>query len=113
MLAYEQLAARSAAHSGRRGEALAERGTWGQAVREFLYGMTGYEIAQHALEMRASMETLFILVTFGDMIGVPILPPYYGMRLLPFIVPQVQTWKRRVLRERDLSDDHDYHLHGM
>jgi hypothetical protein len=63
--------------------------------------------------MRASMETLFILVTFGDLIGVPILPPYYGMRLLPFIVPQVQTWKRRVLRERDLSDDHDYHLHGM
>jgi hypothetical protein len=75
--------------------------------------MTGYEIAQHALEMRASMETLFILVTFGDMIGVPILPPYYGMRLLPFVVPQVQTWKRRVLRERELGDDHDYHLHGL
>jgi hypothetical protein len=59
------------------------------------------------------METLFILVTFGDMIGVPILPPYYGMRLLPFVVPQVQTWKRRVLRERELGDDHDYHLHGL
>ena len=23
----------------------------------------------------------------GDMIGVPILPPYYSLRLLPFIVP--------------------------
>jgi hypothetical protein len=82
-------------------------------LREFLYGMSGYEIAQQALELRASMETLFVLVTFGDMIGVPILPPYYALRLLPHLVPQVQTWKRRVLRERELGDDHEYHLHGL
>ncbi len=89
------------------------RGTWTKAVREFLYGLSGYEIAQHALEMRASMETLFMLVVFGDMLGVPILPPYYGLRLLPFVVPGVATWKRRVMRERDLSDHHEHHLHGV
>jgi hypothetical protein len=92
---------------------LTERGTWARAVREFLYGMTGYEVAQHALEMRASMETLFMLVVFGDLIGVPILPPYYGLRLLPHVVPQVQGWKRRVLRERELGDHHEHHLHGV
>ena len=69
---------------------------WRQALREFLYGLAGYEIAQHALEIRASMETLFMLGVFGDMLGVPILPPYYGLRLLPFVVPQIETWKRRV-----------------
>ena len=26
-----------------------------------------------------------MLVTFGDMIGVPIMPPYYGLRLLPYV----------------------------
>ena len=82
-------------------------------MREFLYGMFGYEFAQQAIEMRGSMESLFMLVVFGDMIGVPILPPYYGLRLLPFIVPQVRTWKRRVLRERHLGDDHEHHLHGI
>ncbi len=92
---------------------MAGRGTWAQAVREFLYGLSGYEIAQHALEMRASMETLFMLVVFGDMLGVPILPPYYGLRLLPFVVPGVVTWKRRMLRERDLGDHHEHHLHGI
>jgi hypothetical protein len=63
--------------------------------------------------MRASLESLFMLVTVGDMLGVPVLPPYYSLRLLPFIVPQIETWKRRVLREREFSDEHDYHLDGL
>ena len=86
---------------------------WRQALREFLYGMSGYEIAQQALEIRASMERLFILGMFGDMLGVPILPPYYGLRLLPWVVPQIETWKRHVLRERELGTDHEHHLHGL
>jgi len=84
-----------------------------QALREFLYGMFGYEIAQEVREMRASLETLFMLGLFGDMLGVPILPPYYALRLLPAIAPQIEGWKRRVLRERELGSDHDHHLHGI
>ncbi len=86
---------------------------WKQKIKEFLYGMMGYEFAQHALEMRASMENLFLLAIVGDMIGLPILPPYYSLRLLPYVVPNIQTWKRRVLREREFTDEHDYHLHGL
>ena len=86
---------------------------WGRALRDFLYGMLGYELAQHALEMRASVEALFMLAVFGDMLGVPVLPPYYNLRLLPFAVPQIATWKRRTLREREFTDEHDYHLHGL
>lgn len=84
-----------------------------KAVREFLYGMTGMEFASHAMEMRASLESLFMLATVGDMLGVPVLPPYYSLRLLPYVVPQIETWKRRVLREREFSDEHDYHLDGL
>jgi hypothetical protein len=87
-------------------------GRW-QAVREFLYGMFGMEIASHALEMRASLESIFMLGTVGDMLGVPVIPPYYSLRLLPYVVPHLTTWKRRVLREREFSDEHDYHLDGL
>jgi len=86
---------------------------WKPALREFLYGMTGYEFAQQAQEIRASMETLFMLGVFGEMLGVPILPSYYGLRLLPWAMPQIGTWKRRCLRERELGDDHEHHLHGI
>ena len=75
--------------------------------------MTGYEFAQQALEMRASVERLFMLGLFGEMVGVPIIPSYYGLRLLPFVVPQIETWKRQVLRERELGSDHEHHLHGL
>ncbi|HEX8738926.1 MAG TPA: hypothetical protein VF925_02150 [Casimicrobiaceae bacterium] len=87
--------------------------SWRRAAREFLYGLAGYEVAQQALEIRARMETLFMLGAFGDMLGVPVLPPYYALRLLPFVVPQLETWKRRVMRERDLGSDHEHHLHGV
>ena len=86
---------------------------WRARAREFLFGMLGMEFTQHALEMRASLETLFMLATVGDMIGIPILPPYYSLRLLPYVVPQIATWKRRVLREKEFTDEHDYDLHGL
>jgi hypothetical protein len=83
------------------------------ALAEFAFGMTGYEFARQAIETRAALENLFMVVVVGDMIGLPIIPPYYSLGLLPFVTPQVATWKRRVLRERDFTDQHDAHLHGV
>jgi hypothetical protein len=82
-------------------------------LREFAYGMTGYEFARHAVEQRAAMENVFLLTLVGDMLGVPVIPPYYSLRLLPHVVPQVETWKRRVLREREFTDEHEFHLDGV
>ncbi len=73
-------------------------------VKEVMYGMAAHDMSRAALRTRASMEHLFILITMGDLIGVPILPPYYSLRLLPYVVPNIATWKRRMLREKDISD---------
>jgi hypothetical protein len=73
-------------------------------AKEVMYGMASHDMSRYALRTRASMEHLFILITMGDLLGVPILPPYYSLRLLPYVVPQVSTWKRRMLRERDITD---------
>jgi hypothetical protein len=73
-------------------------------AKEVMYGMASHDMSRYALRTRASMEHLFILITMGDLLGVPILPPYYSLRLLPYVVPQISTWKRRMLRERDLTD---------
>ena len=73
-------------------------------VREVTYGMASHDMTRHAMRTRASMEHLFILITMGDLLGVPILPPYYSLRLLPYVTPQIATWKRRMLREKDVTD---------
>jgi len=77
---------------------------FGHSTKELLYGMAGHDMTRYALKTRGSMEHLFILITMGDLLGIPILPPYYSLRLLPYVVPQISTWKRRMLRERDLTD---------
>jgi hypothetical protein len=84
-----------------------------RTLAEFFYGLTGHEFARQAVELRHELETLFILATYGDMIGVPVMPPYYSLRLLPYVVPDIAVWKRRVLREREFTDEHEYHLHGV
>jgi hypothetical protein len=72
--------------------------------KDIVYGMASHEMTRHAVKSRASMEHLFILITMGDLLGIPILPPYYSLRLLPYVTPQIAGWKRRMLRERDVTD---------
>ncbi len=73
-------------------------------IREIIYGLLFHEIVLTTQKERGHLDNLFMLVIFGDLIGLPLLPPYYSLRLLPHILPSLETWKRRVLRERDLTD---------
>jgi hypothetical protein len=75
-----------------------------KVLREILYGMTIHEMDLELKKERGHLDHLFILVVFGDLVGLPLLPPYYSMRLLPFIIPTIGTWKRSLLREKDLTD---------
>ena len=80
------------------------KGDFSSALRQVIYGMAIHDQVRALQRSRGSMEHLFVLISFGDLLGVPILPPYYSLRLLPFIVPLVGNWKRRMLRERDMID---------
>ena len=75
-----------------------------KVFKEIAYGLMLHEMSLEMKKERGHLDNLFMLVIFGDMIGLPLLPPYYSMRLLPHIIPSIETWKRRVLRERDLTD---------
>jgi hypothetical protein len=75
-----------------------------KVLREIIYGMTVHEMDLELRKERGNLDHLFMLTVFGDLVGLPLLPPYYSMRLLPFIIPSLQTWKRSVLREKDLTD---------
>jgi hypothetical protein len=71
---------------------------------EMIYGATVFDWVRGLRRQRGEVEQLFVLITFGDLIGLPILPPYYTLRLLPYVVPSLNRWKRSLLRERDWTD---------
>ncbi len=75
-----------------------------RATKDVTYGMSLHEMERLMRRQRADREHLFVLIAFGDILGVPILPPYYTLRFLPYIVPAVNAWRRRLLREKDLTD---------
>ena len=73
-------------------------------VREIIYGLMLHEMDLEMKKEKGDLDNLFMLVIFGDLIGLPLLPPYYSLRLLPHIIPSLERWKRTVLREKDLTD---------
>ncbi len=75
-----------------------------RTVGDVLYGMTVYDWVHELNKARHEEERLFTLIVYGDLLGVPILPPYYTMRLLPFLVPAFENWRRSMLREKDFTD---------
>lgn len=81
-----------------------------RSLRQFVYGMAAYEFERQAIRLRTELEDLFVLVTMGGLVGVPILPPYYSLRLVPYLVPRLEAWKRRMLRERHALDKEEYDL---
>ena len=74
------------------------------ALGQILYGMTVYEMVRDLKKERGMLERIFILAVFGDVLGVPILPPYYALRLLPYVVHNIEGWRYSLMRERDLTD---------
>jgi hypothetical protein len=82
----------------------------GCALRDILYGMTLYDWVLELQKARGEVERVFTLLVFGDLLGIPILTPYYTMRLLPYMVPRIEAWRRSMLRERDLTDLFDQEI---
>ena len=74
-----------------------------EAFKGILLGVTVYEMAQDALRMKRFAEQALMLVSIGDMLGVPV-SSYYRLRLIPYWYPKIESWKTGLLKEKDLID---------
>jgi len=75
-----------------------------KTISEFFYGMTTYEWVELARKERLDLEHLFILLSFSDILGLSLPTNYYSFKFLPYIIPELNIWKRRMLRKRSLLD---------
>jgi len=76
----------------------------GKFLKDFFAGVAYLEIEQTVRQEKNSRQSLLLLFTFGDLLGVPVFPPYYSLRILPYVFPAFDSWKKGMLRERDLTE---------
>ncbi len=75
-----------------------------RALRQFLYGMTTFEMVRDLERERTYLEGSLAVLTAGGLLGAPLPAHYYGLRLLPHLLPPLERERRRLWRERDLID---------
>lgn len=75
-----------------------------RALKDFFYGITAYEIELEFNKEKNRLNNLLMLMIFGDLAGLPFFPSYYSMRILPYVIPIINKWKRSMQREKDIID---------
>jgi hypothetical protein len=75
-----------------------------RAIREFVYGFVVLSPLRAVREQILSIDLAFLTITFGDMLGLPVFPSIYRYRLLPHFFPLIETWKKQVLKEKEITE---------
>jgi hypothetical protein len=44
----------------------------------------------------------FILLCFGDLLGLPLPTSYYTLELLPYLAEDLETWERRMIKRNEI-----------
>lgn len=72
-------------------------------LQDFLTGATRFELKQSVWQEKLARSDLMTLILFGDLLGVPVIHSDYTWRLFPHFLPMIEGWKKRMMRERDLT----------
>ena len=63
----------------------------------FFYGSFQLSLKHHIEKEMARRMDFFMLICFGDLIGLPV-PNYLSFKLLPFFLQEFPYWQRRMAR---------------
>jgi hypothetical protein len=75
-----------------------------KAVKDYLKGFFLYSFMEGIHSEKRCLDNVFMLGLFGKAIGFPCLFNYYHLRLMPYYAGRLESWKKRVLKERDFFD---------
>lgn len=73
-------------------------------VGDFIFGMSTYEMYREMLHIARSYRDSLYLLLLGEFLGIPFISNYYTLRLLPYLVGELEMFRKRSLRERDLLE---------
>lgn len=86
------------------------QGMWGK-LKDFLWGLFVLELYKDCLAHKAKYEDALYLIALGELLGIPLMNSVVSLRLLPYLFPELQDWKRRQAQERDVVEEAP-HIHA-
>lgn len=74
-------------------------------ARDFLWGLAFLETYKEILKEKRQVENLMNVVILGEFLGLPLMNSTVALKMLPYLFPHLYHWRRRMLTERDVTDD--------
>ena len=90
----------------------AQRVTWRERVRQaiqgarqFLWGFFYFEMFHDLQKEKARYSDAMNVVIVGELLGLPLMISVITLRLLPYLLPELDSWKYRQLSEADIIEE--------
>lgn len=75
-----------------------------QRLDGFLLGAAmSWVLAPHQIQRRRELEHIFMLMATARLMGLPLMPPWFALRLLPYLTPNLLYWRRMTAFDRELE----------
>jgi hypothetical protein len=75
-----------------------------QVVHDFFAGAAlSWITPPYLMRRRAEMERMFALMLCTELMGVPLMPPPFLVRFLPFELPNLLYWRRMTSFDREVQ----------
>lgn len=78
-------------------------GFWA-ATKDFTWGLVVFDLYLGTVKERRKHADVFDLFVLGQFLGLPMMNALLALRLLPRLFPELASWRRRMLTERDITD---------
>jgi hypothetical protein len=90
----------------------AHRATWRerlrravQVARQLLWGFFFFEMFHELQKEKARYSDAVNLIIVGELLGLPLMNSVITLRLLPYLLPELDGWKQRQLSEADIIEE--------
>ncbi|MEM2096006.1 MAG: hypothetical protein QXV86_01155 [Candidatus Caldarchaeum sp.] len=81
-----------------------KKGGWKQALRDFFFGALILGLYHNVASVKRKYDDIFFSLIMGEFLGIPLLGNYFTLRLVPYLLPELEGARRRLLRDVDLLE---------
>jgi hypothetical protein len=76
-------------------------------IKLFIGGVFDFKDMSSKLVEKNAMDEFdnFLLLCFGDLIGIPLPTTYYTLELLPYLAEDLKGWEYRIMGRKDIYMD--------